>query len=194
MAATPSPPPIATPTTGQPPKLLDRVRSALRVRHDSLRTEEAYIAWIKRYIFFHGVRHPAEMGAAEIHQFLRHLAVHGQVSASTQNQAFSALLFLYQAVREVDPGQFEGVVRAQRPRRLPVVLTRAEVQQVLAHLEGTPHLVAVLWYGAGLRLLDALRLRVKDLEFTRGEIVVPEGKGDKDRVTMLPCGGPSPLA
>ena len=182
----PHPPPPSTPVPpiGQP-RLLDRVREAIRVRHDSLRTEQAYVDWIRRFILYHHKRHPLEMGTAEINQFLTHLAVEGHVSVSTQNQAFSALLFLYDKVLQVDPGRIEGVVRAQRSRRLPVVLTRAEVQQVLARLDGIPHLVAVLLYGAGLRLLEALRLRVKDLEFTRGDIVVREGKGNKDRVTMF---------
>jgi integron integrase len=186
-------PPSANSVPGRTPRLLDQVREAIRVRHYSLRTEEAYVDWIRRFILFHQKRHPREMGAVEINQFLTHLAVQGEVSASTQNQAFCALLFLYQAVLEVDPGRIEGVVRAQRPHRLPVVLTRVEVQQVLAHLEGTAHLVVLLLYGAGLRLLEALRLRVKDLEFGRGELLVREGKGDKDRVTMLPAVARHPL-
>jgi integron integrase len=185
-AERPAPEAVPPSPGGRPPKLLDRVREAIRVRHYSRRTEEAYLAWIKRFIFFHGVRHPAEMGAAEINAFLTHLAVDGHVSASTQNQAFSALLFLYQKVLEVGPGQIAGVVRAKRPRRLPVVLTRAEVRAVLAGLDGVPRLVSQLLYGAGLRILDALRLRVHDLEFTRREILVRDGKGHKDRVTMLP--------
>jgi integron integrase len=166
--------------------LLDQVRDAVRVRHYSIRTEEAYIDWIRRFILFHGKRHPREMGAAEINQFLTHLAVAGHVSASTQNQAFSALLFLYQKVLEVDPGQITGVIRAKRPRRLPVVLNRPEVRAVLAALQGVPHLASVLLYGAGLRLLDGLRLRVHDLDFIRHEILVRDGKGQKDRVTLLP--------
>jgi integron integrase len=183
----------AVPSPGSRPRLLDQVREAIRVRHYSLRTEETYVDWIRRFILFHGKRHPREMGAAEINQFLTHLAVQGEVAASTQNQAFCALLFLYRAVLEVDPGRIEGVVRAQRPHCLPVVLTRAEVQQVLARLEGTAHLVGLLLYGAGLRLLEALRLRIKDLEFGRGGIVVREGKGDKDRVTLLPAVARQPL-
>jgi integron integrase len=179
------PPATPTPLPGQP-RLLDRVREAIRLRHDSRRTEQADVDWIRRFILFHNKRHPLEMGTAEINQFLTHLAVEGHVGASTQNQAFSALLFPYQKVLQVEPGRIAGVVRAQRSHRLPVVLTRAEVRQLLAHLKGTPHLVAVLWYGAGLRLLEALRRRVKDLEFTRGQIVVRQGKGDKDRVTRLP--------
>jgi integron integrase len=185
--------PSALNSSSPRPRLLDQVREAIRVRHYSLRTEEAYVDWIRRFILFHGKRHPLEMGAAEINQFLTHLAVQGEVAASTQHQAFCALLFLYQAVLAVDPGHIEGVVRAQRPRRLPVVLTRAEVQQVLAHLEGAAHLVVLLLYGGGLRLLEALRLRVKDVEFGRGEIRVREGKGDKDRVTLLPAVARHPL-
>jgi integron integrase len=162
------------------------VRAAIRVRHYSLRTEEAYVDWIRRYILFHEKRHPLDMGAAEINAFLTHLAVQGHVSAATQNQAFSALLFLYQKVLEVDPGRIAGVVRANRPRRLPVVLTRPEVQLVLAELEGTYRLIGQLLYGSGLRLLECLRLRVKDLDFAGQEITVREGKGNKDRRTMLP--------
>src|SRR5262249_42091966 len=148
--------------------------------------EEAYVDWIRRFILFHGKRHPLEMGALEINRFLTHLAVAGHVGASTQNQAFCALLFLYQKVLEVDPGQIAGVVRAKRPQRLPVVLTRAEVGAVLASLQGVPRLVCTLLYGAGLRVLEGLRLRVKDMDFGQGEIVVREGKGDKDRLTVLP--------
>jgi integron integrase len=170
----------------RPPRLLDRVRAACRLRHYSLRTEEAYVAWIKRFILFHNKRHPLDMGAAEINAFLTDLAVVGRVSASTQNQAFSALLFLYQKVLEVDPGRIAGVVRAVRPKRLPVVLTREEVRRVIEQLDGTFALMARLLYGSGLRLLECLRLRVKDIDFGRGEITVRQGKGDKDRRTMLP--------
>jgi integron integrase len=151
-----------------------------------LRTEEYYIQWIRRFILFHHKRHPLEMGATEINAFLTHLAVDRTVSASTQNQAFSALLFLYRAVLEVDPGQLAGVVRAMRPKRLPVVLTRAEVRRVIDHLDGTYRLMARLLYGSGLRLLECLRLRVKDVDFGRNEITVRQGKGGKDRRTMLP--------
>jgi integron integrase len=175
--------PLAEPP---PPKLLDRVREACRVRHYSRRTEEAYAAWIRRFIFFHDKRHPREMGTAEINAFLTHLAVDGHVSASTQNQAFSALLFLYQQVLEVDPGRIAGVIRANRPKRLPVVLTPDEVHQVLAELNDPYRLVAQLLYGAGLRLLECLHLRVQDLDFARHEILVRHGKGGKDRRTMLP--------
>jgi integron integrase len=182
----PTPAPDRPPTGPQPPRLLDRVRAAIRARHYSLRTEEAYVAWIVRFILFHGKRHPGEMGAAEINAFLSDLAVRGRVSASTQNQAFNALLFLYRAVLEAEPGRLAGVVRARRSRRLPVVLTRDEVRAVLAGLTGVPHLAGLLMYGAGLRVLECLRLRVKDVEWDRGELVVRQGKGDKDRVVMLP--------
>src|SRR5262249_7996132 len=153
-----------------------RLRQAIRVRHYSLRTEDAYVDWVRRFILFHGKRHPLEMGAGEINQFLTHLAVERHVSASTQNQAFAAILFLYQKVLEVEPGRIEGAVRARRPRRLPVVLTRDEVRRVLAKLEGTYRLIGLLLYGAGLRLLESLRLRVKDLDFAMNQIVVREGK------------------
>jgi integron integrase len=177
-------PPAAEP---RPPKLLDRVRQACRVRHYSLRTEDAYVDWVRRFILFHHKRHPLEMGAAQINAFLTHLAVDGHVAASTQNQAFSALLFLYRSVLEVEPGVIEGVIRARRPERLPVILTRDEVRAVLGRLDGVPRLVGLLLYGAGLRILDALRLRVQDVDFARGELLIRHGKGGKDRRTMLPA-------
>jgi integron integrase len=191
--AVPSAVPVGEPPGGRPVKLLDWVRAAIRVRHYNRWTEEAYVAWIKRFIFFHGVRHPAEMAAAEVNQFLTDLAVRGQVSASTQNQAFSALLFLYQEVLQVDPGRLTGIVRADRPKRLPVMLTRAEVQAVLEALDGVPYLVAGLLYGAGLRVFEALQLRVHDLDFARKEILIRDGKGGKDRLTILPALGQGPL-
>jgi integron integrase len=168
------------------PRLLDRVRQALRARHLSRRTEEAYVAWIRRFIFFHNKRHPAEMGGPEVTKFLTSLAVDGQVAASTQNQALSALLFLYKEVLEVDLPWLDGIVRAKRPVRLPVVPTREEVRGVLQRLDGVPHLMACLLYGAGLRVLECCRLRVQDIDFASNQIVVRGGKGDKDRVTMLP--------
>ena len=168
------------------PRLLDRVRSALRSRHYSRRTEEAYVAWIRRYILFHGKRHPAELGAPEITRFLSWLAVDGKVAASTQNQALSALLFLYQQVLDLEVPWLDDIVRAKRPQRLPVVLTREEVRAVLQRLEGAPRLMAYLLYGACLRLLECCRLRVQDVDFASNEILVRAGKGDKDRVTMLP--------
>jgi integron integrase len=177
------------------PRLLDRVRAALRARHYSRRTEEAYVAWIKRYIFFfHAKRHPAEMGADEVTRFLSSLAVDGQVAASTQNQALSALLFLYRDVLEVDLPWLDGIVRAKRPQRLPVVLTRDEVRAVLQRLEGVPRLMACLLYGAGLRVLECCRLRAQDVDFDANQLVVRGGKGDKDRVTMLPAVAKADLA
>ncbi len=180
--------------TPQKPKLLDRVREAIRARHYSRNTEDAYVAWIKRFIFFHGKRHPSEMGAEEVTRFLSSLALDGRVAASTQNQALSALLFLYREVLNQDLPWLEGVVRAKRPIRLPVVLAREEVQAVLAHLRGTPRLMATLLYGAGLRLLECARLRVKDLDFGLNHIVVRSGKGQKDRVTLLPATAKADLA
>ncbi|MCE5182048.1 MAG: integron integrase [Betaproteobacteria bacterium] len=180
-------------TTAKPPKLLDQVRDKLRVKHYSIRTEQTYLDWIKRYIFFYDKRHPKEMGAAEVEQFLTHLAVAGKVAASTQNQAKSALLFLYREVLEIELPWLDNVIQAKVPKRLPVVLTVSEVQAVLSRLSGTHGLVANLLYGTGMRLMEALRLRVKDVEFSRREIVVREGKGFKDRVTMLPEAVIAPL-
>ncbi len=176
-----------TPSVNPPPKLLDLVHQAIRVRHYSPRTEKAYAHWIRRYILFHDKRHPNEMGPLEINQFLTHLAVQEHVSASTQNQALNALLFLYKSALQIEIGLIEDAVRAKKPERLPVVLTRQEVAAVLANLDGVVLLVSLLLYGAGLRLLDALRLRVKDIDFTKNEITIRDGKGQKDRVTMLPA-------
>jgi integron integrase len=176
-----------------PRKLLDRVREAIRTRHYSPRTEQAYVHWIRRYIFFHNVRHPADMGQPELNAFLSHLAVKERVGASTQTQALSALVFLYRHVLDRDVGLLEGVVRARRPGRVPVVLTRAEVRRLLAHLDGTVLLVCTLLYGSGLRLLECLRLRVKDIDLDRHEITVRDGKGQKDRVTTLPVTCREPL-
>ena len=168
-----------------PRKLLDQVRDAIRLKHYSIRTEQAYVNWIKRYIYFHNVRHPAEMGAPEVQAFLTHLAVEGNVAASTQNQALSALLFLYNAVLHQDLGPIDAM-RANKPKRLPSVLTKEEVHRVLGHLSGTHLLMVKLLYGSGLRLMECLRLRVKDLDFAQCQILVRDGKGEKDRVTMLP--------
>ena len=173
-------------TTSKSPKLLDQVRDKLRVKHYSIRTEQAYLGWIKRYIFFHGKRHPKDMGADEIEAFLTYLAVEGKVAASTQNLAKSALLFLYREVLEIQLPWLDNITQAKAPRRLPVVLTVSEVQNVLSHLSGTHLLIASLLYGGGMRLMEAVRLRVKDVDFVRREILVREGKGFKDRVTMLP--------
>ena len=167
-------------------KLLDQVRQAIRTRHYSYRTEEAYVGWIRRFILFHDKRHPAEMGAIEVSRFLTSLAVDRRVASSTQNQALAAILFLYKDVLDRDPGWLDDVVRAKRPRRLPVVLTRQEIQALLAALEGISWVMGTLLYGSGLRLMECCRLRVKDVDFGRGEVLVREGKGDKDRVTMLP--------
>jgi integron integrase len=169
------------------PRLLDRVRAAIRARHMSRSTEEFYVGWIRRYIVFHGKRHPAEMGAPEVTRFLTALAVQGKVAASTQNQALSALLFLYRRVLEVDLPWLDGVVRALTPERLPVVLTHDEVRAVLEGLNGVPRLMVYLLYGAGLRLLECCRLRVQDVEFAANQIAVRNAKGQKDRVTMLPA-------
>lgn len=173
-------------TTAKPPKLLDQVSDKLRVKHYSIRTEQAYVGWIKRYIFFHDKRHPKDMGARDIEAFLTHLAVAGKVSASTQNLAKSSILFLYREVLEIQLPWLDNVTQAKAPKRLPVVLTASEVQAVLSRLTGTHALIASLLYGGGLRLMEAVRLRVKDVEFARHEILVREGKGFKDRVTMLP--------
>ncbi len=171
-------------------RLLDRVRAKVRLRHFSLRTEQAYVAWVRRFVLFHGKRHPAEMGGAEVVEFLSHLAVEGMVAASTQNQARSALLFLYREVLAVPLVGLAGVEPAKRPRRLPVVLTPAEVGAVLAHVEradGRAGLMAALLYGAGLRLMECVRLRVKDIDCERREILVRDAKGGRERVTMLPA-------
>lgn len=169
------------------PRLLDQVRDALRLRHYSLRTEHAYLGWIKRFIFFHDKRHPREMGAAEVEAFLTWLAVEGRVSASTQGQALAALLFLYKQVLGVDLPWLDEVVRAKRPQRVPTVLTPDEVGAVLAQIDGVQQLMASLLYGTGMRLMECLRLRVKDVDLARREVTIREGKGDKDRRTVLPA-------
>jgi integron integrase len=169
-----------------PPRLLDRVRLAIRARHYSIRTEEAYVAWVRRFILFHGKRHPKEMGQDEVNAFLSHLATEVHVSSSTQNQALAAILFLYRHVLDLPFPKLENLIRAKKPQRLPVVLTRDEVSRLLARMEGLPRLVAILLYGSGLRLLEGLRLRVKDIDFGLNQILVRDGKGARDRVTMLP--------
>jgi integron integrase len=190
--------PAATPANSsaspQKPKLLDRVRQAMRTRHYSDKTEKAYVHWIKRYIFFHNKRHPAEMSEKEIAQFLSTLASEWHVSASTQNQALNAILFLYRDVLWKEVGYIEGVIRARRPHRLPVVLTREEIKSILNVLDRSDWLMAMLLYGAGLRLTECLQLRIKDIDFTSNQIVVRAGKGDKDRHTMLPPAVKEPLA
>jgi integron integrase len=168
------------------PRLLEQVRGRIRVKHYSIRTEDAYVDWVRRFVVFHAKRHPAEMGAPEVEAFLTHLAVDGRVAASTQNQAKSALLFLYREVLGIELPWLKEVQSAKRAQRLPVVLTEDEVEALLGHMTGTVGLVARLLYGSGLRLLEGARLRVKDVDFKRLEIVVRDGKGAKDRVTMVP--------
>jgi len=174
------------PSSAGKPKLLERVRAAIRVRHYSLRTEQAYVDWIRRFILFHGKRHPEVMGGAEVGAFLSDLAVHGGVAASTQNQALSALLFLYREVLKVELPWVQDFTPAKRPVRVPTVLSPEEAQRLLGKMEGTQQLIAQLLYGGGLRLLEGLRLRVKDIDFNYRQIVVRDGKGAKDRVTILP--------
>jgi integron integrase len=168
------------------PKLLDRMRAEIRVRHYSIRTEETYLDWARRFILFHGKRHPKDMGADEVQSFLSYLAVERNVSASTQNQAKSALLFLYRDVLHIELPWLDEVIAAKMGKRLPVVLTPTEMRALLNGMSGTMGLVGALLYGTGMRLLEGLRLRVKDIEFERREIIVREGKGNKDRVTVLP--------
>jgi integron integrase len=178
---------------GAKPRLFDEVRQRLRVNHYSVRTEKVYLGWIRRFILASGKRHPRELGAVEIEAFLTQLAVQGQVAANTQNQALSALLFLYREVLDLPLPWLENVVRAKRPQRVPTVLAREEVQRLLAQLDGRPWLLASLLYGTGLRLMECLRLRVKDVDFARNEITVRDGKGGKDRRTMLPRSLVEPL-
>ncbi|MCE5232728.1 MAG: integron integrase [Mizugakiibacter sp.] len=175
------------------PRLLDEVRRRLRLKHYSLATERAYLQWMRRFILANGKRHPREMGGAEVERFLSSLAVDGRVAASTQNQALSALLFLYREVLRIELPWLDNVVRAKRPRRLPTVLSQAEVRALLATMDGRPWLLASLLYGTGMRLMECLRLRVKDLDFARNEITVRDGKGGKDRRTMLPRALVEPL-
>jgi len=167
-------------------RLLDQVRDAIRLKHYSIRTEQAYVNWIKRYIFFHNLEHPRDMGIPEIEAFLTHLAVDKNVAASTQNQAFAALLFLYREVLKIDLEGPIDSIRAKKPQRLPTVMTREEVMAVITAMSGTFQLIAKLLYGSGLRLIECLRLRVKDIDFAQHQIIVRDGKGMKDRVTMLP--------
>jgi integron integrase len=175
------------------PKLLDEVRDVIRRKHFSIRTEQVYVDWIRRFILFHNKRHPREMAETEVTQFLTHLARDGHVAASTQNQALSSLLFLYKEVLKQEIGWLEGVERAKRPSRLPVVLTRDEVHKIFAHLQGKDRLMAGLLYGSGLRLMECVRLRVKDVDLGYLRITVRDGKGGKDRVTMLPVNLANPL-
>ncbi len=174
------------------PKLLDRVRQEARLRHYSHRTEQAYVSWVRRFILFHRKRHPRDLGGPDVAEFLSSLAT-GGLSASTQNQALSAVLFLYDAVLGQRLAWMTGIVRAQRPARLPVVLSRDEVASLLSRLHGPVRLMASLMYGSGLRLLECAELRVKDINFDRGELIIRDGKGGKDRVTMLPTALKTPL-
>lgn len=176
---------VPGPTGSGSPRLMDQVRQALRARHYSRRTEQAYCHWVRRFVYFNDVRHPAGMGEKEINLFLTHLAVREHVSASTQNQALAAILFLYRSVLGREIGNLD-VVRARRPVRLPVVMSREEVRCVLEHLRGDKLLAASLMYGSGLRLMEVLQMRVQDIDLVRHEITVRDGKGSRDRITMLP--------
>ena len=176
---------VSTPT-GKPRKLLDRLRDALRLKQYSRRTEKAYCQWVRRFVIFHHVRHPQEMGATEVAAFLTHLARDRRVSASTQNQALNAIVFLYKCVLQRELGEFGEIQPAQRPKRLPVVLSRVEVRRLLDAMSGTFGLMACLMYGTGLRVMECLQLRVKDVDFQRRSILVRDGKGRKDRIVMLP--------
>ncbi|NDP48951.1 MAG: integron integrase [Sulfuriferula multivorans] len=180
--------PLPTPSQAAPdaPRLLNQVRDKIRLKHYSIRTEQAYTDWVKRFVLFHKKRHPKNMGAGEVEQFLTHLAVAGKVSASTQNQAKSALLFLYRDVLSIDLPWLGEVATAKAGKRLPVVLTVQETLHLLERVTGTSGLIARLLYGSGMRVMEGVRLRVKDVDFERRELIVREGKGNKDRVTMLP--------
>jgi len=186
-------PQMITAGSAGPPRLMVRVKEALRSRHYSRRTEDAYRNWIKRYIYYHQVRHLVEMGEPEINAFLSHLALEGKVSSSRQNQALAALQFRYRYVINRDVGDLGNVVRARKPERLPVVMTRDEAKSVLNNLSGDKWLMASIMYGSGLRLMECLRLRVKDIDFSKNEILVRDGKGGKDRRTMLPVAVKQPL-
>jgi integron integrase len=168
------------------PKLLDQLRDSIRLRHYSIRTEETYVQWVRRFIFFHGKRHPETMGTSEITAFLTHLAVKDKISASTQNQALNAIAFLYRQVLKREMGELDEIVRAKRPERLPVFFSPTEAKAVLDRLEGVNKIMGSLLYGSGLRLMECLRLRIKDIDFEYKQIVVHDGKGQKDRVTPLP--------
>lgn len=181
-----TPPSPEKTTSSNPPKLLDQVAAKIRLKHYSRRTELSYLHWIKRYILFHGKRHPKEMGAAEIEAFLSALVSEHNVAANTQNLALSSILFLYKEVLAFDLPWLDNIVHAKKPQRLPVVLSTAEVKKLLICMEGMPGLVANLLYGTGMRLMEGLTLRVKDVDFDRREILIRDGKGAKDRVTMLP--------
>ncbi len=192
MNASPSAPPPnrapskESPPVRQPPRLLDQLRHTLRVKHYAYKTEKSYVAWVRDYVVYHGKRHPREMGGPEIQQYLTHLAVQRRVAASTQNQALCAIVFLYRHVLGIDLGDFRGFAFAKKPKRLPVVLTVDEVEQIVSQLHGTKRLMVELLYGTGMRLTEVLRLRVKDLDFNRQLITVRDAKGNKDRGALLP--------
>jgi len=182
-----------TPDLPAAPKLLDRVRRAIRIRHYSIRTEEAYVYWVRVFIRFHGLRHPEEMGAREVTAFLSYLATERDVAAATQQQALSALLFLYKAVLEINLPWLDDLIRPKKPARMPTVLNHREVASLLTMIQAPHALLARLLYGTGMRLMECLRLRVKDVDFVRHEILIHDGKGAKDRVTMLPVSLIEPL-
>ena len=184
---------LASTATRDKPKLLDQVRDVIRHKHYSIRTEEAYVDWIKRFILYHHKRHPRDMAEEEVTEFLTHLARDRNLAASTQNQALSALLFLYKHVLKQEIGWLENVERARRPAKMPVVLSHAEIKRVFAHMYGVPKLMAGLLYGSGLRLMECVRLRVKDVDFELAQITVRDAKDGKDRVTMLPLNLAEPL-
>ena len=184
---------MSEPYSPQPKKLLDQLRDAIRIKHYAYSTEKTYIHWAKRYILFHNKRHPAEMGIPDIEAFLTHLAQDENVAASTQNQAFNALLFLYRNVLHVELDAPIQALRAKRAQHFPIVLSKDEATRVLAGLQGLHQLMARLLYGSGLRLMECLRLRVKDIDFEQSQIVVRQGKGEKDRLTILPTSLVAPL-
>src|SRR5688500_13721050 len=181
-----SSPPTAD-DTAAPPRILDQVRTHIRARHYSLRTEKAYVDWVRRYVHFHGRRHPRQLSAEHVGAFLSSLANDRHVAASTQNQALAAILFLYKEVLRIELPWMDGIARARRPKHLPVVLTQAEAHAVLGRMQGTHALIAKLMYGTGMRLMECLQLRIKDVELVRREIIVRQGKGAKDRITMFPA-------
>ncbi len=169
-----------------PKKLLDQVRDRIRLKHYSIRTERSYTSWIKRFILFHNKKHPKDMGVAEIEAFLTHLAVERKVAQSTQNQALNAIIFLYREILGIELKEPINAIRAKKPQRLPVVLTKAEVSKLIHTMSGTQKIIGMLLYGAGMRLMECIRLRVKDIDLEMNQIVVRQGKGDKDRITLLP--------
>jgi integrase len=186
LEISPAASPARSSVSQRSPKLLDAVRNEIRLRHYSIRTEHAYVDWIKRYIEFHGMRHPREMGASEVTRFLTHLATHDNVAANTQNQALCALVFLYRHVLKKDIGEFSDVVRAKRPQREPTVMSLDEVERVIGCMSGTHKLMALLMYGTGMRIIEVIRLRIKDIDFDMHCITVRDGKGQKDRQVPLP--------